>query len=274
MATINVTNPGNNQDIQPNAMTAIAAAVNGDIIQFPEGEFIVNSTISTTKKLSFYGAGVYKTTLYRSESVSDATLLTWKNLLLLTINDTTSSGIVIKGFTFKGLNPSLTDGTDGGSIAADTGIKIVNAVDFVIAQNRIQWFGQSGINISHDDSIVGGLIYNNIFYNNSKGTTALGLGYGIEFYGGNLSYILDPELGSSKFIYIENNVFQYQRHTVATGGCAKYVFRYNNVHDNVASTSYAAGLDMHEPRGQDKVQTNLVVEQQRYTTILLLILVT
>lgn len=257
MATIAVTNPGNDTDIQPNLQIAFNAAVDGDIVTLPPGKFICNSTATCTKKITLLGGGVYNTTLYRyynpaiwsTEALFLSQLTTWKNMVHFDINSvTTTNTVKVYGINFLG-SPLQSE-----TLGADTGLKITHAKNFVIANNNFQHFGQSGIHIIHDLSDVGGVIYKNRIYNNSRGSLGLGLGYGIEIYGsptggGSSSFIADPELGTSKFIFIENNAFQFHRHTVAAGGCAKYVARYNSIFDNVGASTYASALDGHSPRG-------------------------
>ena len=72
--TIQVTNPGNNKDIQPAISSALRIALDVDILSIPEGIFIFNKNIVVTKTISLKGAGIGKTILYRSESVPDSIL--------------------------------------------------------------------------------------------------------------------------------------------------------------------------------------------------------
>jgi hypothetical protein len=245
--TIKVTSPGNDVNIQPAIQAAVISAVNGDVIELPAGQFIVNSNVLITKFISFKGAGLGKTILYRSEAAPDDLLSTgvnWRGIFRFNINSTLKSGIVVSDITFKSKKPSVVSG-DGLSVAADIGIEMVNCVDFVITRCRFENFGNGAVSVMHDDSIVGGLIFKNEFYHNVKGYDGLGLGYGIVIYGANRKWIASPRFGSSNFIFVEDNVFDYHRHSIAAGGCGLYVFRHNTVKNNVAANT-AHAIDAHE----------------------------
>jgi SprB repeat len=258
-ATFQVANPGNGNDIQPNIQAAVNSAANGDVIVLPEGQFVVNKNVIISKFISIKGQGRTKTILYRSESVSDATLQSssWIVIFRFNINSNTSSKIVVSDICFKSKKPSMNsivdrNGTDslaldGLSLAKDMGVEFVKCLDFVVTGCRFENFGNGAVSIQHDDSIVGGLIYKNEFVHNAKGSAALGLGYGVVVYGTNTKWIDNPRFGTSNFIFIEDNYFDYHRHSVAAGGCALYVFRRNYVLNNVAgNTSHA--IDAHEAR--------------------------
>jgi hypothetical protein len=245
--TIKIASPGNDANIQPAIQTALKDAVNGDLIELPAGQFIVNSNVLITKFISFKGAGIGKTILYRSEAADDDLLsrgINWRGIFRFNINSTAKSGIVVSGITFKSKKPSIVAG-DGLSLAADIGIEMVNCVDFVITRCRFENFGNGAISVMHDDSIVGGLILKNEFFHNVKGYDALGLGYGVVIYGANKKWMANPKFGSSNFIFVEDNVFDYHRHSIAAGGCGLYVFRYNTVKNNIAGNT-AHAIDAHE----------------------------
>ncbi len=247
--TIQVASPGADKDIQPAIQTAVNGAVNGDIIVLPAGQFIVNKSVVISKFISIKGQGMGQTILYRSESTPDATLSndgSWRAILRFTINSTASSGIVVSDLTLKSKKPSLVTG-DGLSVASDIGIEMVRCLDFVITNCHFENFGNGGVSILHDDNLARGLIYKCEFVHNCKGYDALGLGYGVVIYGMNDSWIADPKFGSGNFIFIEDNIFDYHRHSVAGGGCALYVFRYNTVRNNVAGNT-AHAIDAHEAR--------------------------
>src|SRR5688572_16652525 len=127
--TIQIINPGNNKDIQPAIVTALGTAADGDIIALPSGTFVFNKNVVITKFVSFKGAGIGKTILYRPKSITDNVLSgsTCDGMLKFNINKNTSSNIAITDITFKSKYPSLIVG-DTGSLAADFGIKIINCV--------------------------------------------------------------------------------------------------------------------------------------------------
>jgi hypothetical protein len=247
--TIQVASPGADKDIQPAIQTAVNGAVNGDLIELPAGQFILNKSVVITRFISIKGQGLSQTILYRSESTSDATLSNdgnWRGMFRFSINSSTSSGIVVSDLTLKSKKPSLVDG-DGLSVASDIGIEMVKCIDFVITRCRFENFGNGAVSVLHDDNLAGGVIAKNEFVHNCKGYDALGLGYGVVVYGTNDSWIANPKFGSSNFVFIEDNVFDYHRHSVAGGGNGLYVFRYNTVKNNVAGNT-AHAIDAHEAR--------------------------
>ena len=247
--TIQVSSPGADKDIQPAIQTAVNGAVNGDVIELPAGQFILNKSVVITKFISIKGQGMANTLLYRSESISDATLsndASWRGMFRFNINSSVSSGIVVSDITFKSKKPSLVNG-DGLSVAADIGVEMVKCIDFVVTRCHFEYFGNGAVSVLHDDNLASGLIYGCEFVHNCKGYDALGLGYGVVVYGTNKGWITDPKFGSGNFIFIEDNVFDYHRHSVAAGGCALYVFRYNTVKNNVAGNC-AHAIDAHEAR--------------------------
>ncbi len=247
--TIVIASPGKDANIQPAIQAAVTAktTVNGDIIQLPAGQFIVNSNVYVTKFVSIKGAGIGKTILYRSEAATDSDLNTstnWRGIFRFVSSSNAKCGIVVSDITFKSKKPSIVKG-DGLSLAADIGVEMVNCYGFVITRCRFENFGNGAVSVSHDDSIVSGLIYKNEFYHNVKGVDGLGLGYGVVVYGANKKWIQKPRFGSGNFIFVEDNVFDYHRHSIAAGGCALYVFRYNTVKNNVAANT-AHAIDAHE----------------------------
>lgn len=234
------------------------AGANGDNIVLPSGTYACNGVVILTKFISISGQGYANTILYRSESTPDATVTGWSEFFRYNINSTVSSGIKITNLCLKSKNPCLSSTVDGSgvditaldglSLAADCGIRMINCKDFAILGCKFQNFGNAAIYVQHDDSIVGGVISNNIFLHNAKGTMALGLGYGIAVYGGNTKWLSAPRFGTSNFIFVEDNTFDYHKHSIAAGGCALYVFRHNTVLNNIAGSSTAA-IDAHEGRG-------------------------
>ena len=243
---IEVTDPGDHQDLQPYFQAAVDAALPGDEIVLPAGEFFVDGRVVVNKfiKIRGQGKGPGGTKLYRREEISDSTLSSWTWRMFIYVNMPTDAigDLVISDIYFKGQYPSLSSG-DGGSLAADNGIRIDNTRGFVIANCRFEHFGAAGIRVKHRDRMANGLIYNNEFIHNYKYN--LDLGYGVSIYGNNTEWVPDPEFGTDNFIFIENNYFKEHRHSVSAGGSARYVFRYNEVVDNL----WGHAVDAHEARG-------------------------
>lgn len=239
-----VENPGNHNDIQPNLQAAVDKAVNGDVVILPEGEFILNKGVIIKKFISLKGQGLSKTILYRSKALIDSLMRgkDWRTMIVYDIGSDDSSGIVVSGICFRGKKPSVTPG-DGGSIVESNGLMMIQCVDFLIEYCRFEYFRSAGIEVRHKDSLARGLIRKNEFYYNA----GFGLGYGVVVYGASKTWIQDPHFGSSNFIFVEDNTFDYHRHSIAAGGCALFVFRHNTVLNNIAASGGHA-IDTHEAR--------------------------
>lgn len=245
-ATINVANPGTGNDIRANWNTAIASANDGDLVVIPNGSFTVTQTLVTTKKIKITGGGIGVTILYRDESVSDGTLESWGPMITFNINDDRSSGVEIAKLELRSQIPLIVAG-DGGSLAADIGLKMINCVDFLIHDCKFMYFGNGGIDVRHKDYLARGVIYNCKFYRNAKGTNGLGLGYGVVIYGEGQRWY-PASFGTANFIFIENCRFDYHRHSIASAGCSRYVARYDSVMYNIVSPPNSHALDTHEDR--------------------------
>jgi hypothetical protein len=232
---IYVENPGENNDIVPNIANAVNMAKDGDIIFLPEGQFAFIGYIETKKKLSFKGAGINKTVLYRPSTLSDDEIQ-WKPMLKIILSDDKPCGIVISGIHFK--SKPYTEST-----AIDHGLEISNAVDIVIHDCKFENFGECGIYLFHKENIARGLIYNCEFYHNFKGN-GQGYGYGIQIDALAKSWVKSPKFGTSNFIFIENNTFEFHRHAITSGQGGLYVARYNTIKNNLLGNA----IDMHEAR--------------------------
>lgn len=244
--TIVLPNPGNNNDIQPSLQNAINSALDGDTIILPKGEFLVRKQVEIRKFVSIRGQGKNGggTKLYRPEDLSDETMETWpyRNIFYINCNSNTPSNIVVSDIYFKGKNPSLVLG-DGGSEVSDYAIRI-KCLDFVVTNNKFEHFGHAAIGVDHWDAQAGGLVYNNTFIDNlkrstkeSRGTTT---GYGLVMGGDNESWADDPRFGTDNFIFVEDNYFIGHRHAIAGGGGGLYVFRHNEVVNNLVNQAVDA----------------------------------
>jgi hypothetical protein len=246
---IKIPNPGTDKDIQPLIQAAINGASNGDEIDLPTGLFCIHKTIEVNKFISFRGAGMDKTILYRPAYLPDSALSadSLKCLFRFTINSLTPSAIVVSDMCLRSKVPCVNTG-DGGSLAADIGIQFVCCVDFVITRCRFENFGNAAVSVQHDDNTARGLIRKNEFSHNVKGPTGLGLGYGILVFGTNKQWVSSPRFGSDNFIFIEDNTFDVHRHAIAAGGCGLYVFRYNSITNNNIGPNSGQAIDAHEGR--------------------------
>jgi len=241
---IEVKSPGNHKDIQPAIQHAIDEALDGDRIILPEGEFMFNGSVQITKFISFLGKGLKKTILYRSESVPDSFFSSrgWGAILFFNIQNDKPSNIIVSGICFRGKKPAVTFRGEG-SKASTIGIRLLECVDFVIENCRFEYFGNAAIQVRHKDTLARGVIRKNEFYYNAR----FGLGYGVVVYSSGKQWVDDPKFGSSNFIFIEDNVFDYHRHSVASSVCGLFVFRYNKILNNIAASGGHA-IDMHEAR--------------------------
>ncbi len=243
---IDVTDPGDHHNLQPYFQAAVDAALPGDEVVLPAGEFFVDGHVVVNKFITIRGQGKGPggTELYRREDVSDSTLASWTWRMFIYVNVSTDEigDLLISDIYFKGQIPCYATG-DGGSLAADNGVRIDNTRGFVVTNCRFEHFGAAGIRVMHRDRMANGLIYNNEFIHNYK--YKVDLGYGVSVYGNNNEWVPDPEFGTGNFIFIENNYFSEHRHSVCGGGAARYVFRYNEVVDNL----WGHAIDAHEARG-------------------------
>lgn len=258
---INVTAVGAGVDIRPNINTAVTAASAGDTVKIPAGTFRLDQTVTISKKISLIGSGIDTTILYRDESVSDATLAGWGSMFIFNINSRKASNITVSKITFKGQIPSFVTG-DGGSMALDIGVKIVNAVDFVVHNCKFYGFGDSGLQIRHYDDLPRGLIFKCQFLNCSKGTLGLGFGYGLAIYGEGSRWVDAVQLGDLNAIYVEDCYFERSRHEVASAGGAQMVVRHNQFRKHIAVKS-AHCIDTHQNRDPSTGGTN-VLGTRRY----------
>lgn len=232
------------KDIQPVLQAAIDSAQDGDLIILPAGHFYVSKTIVITKFVSLKGQGSRKTILYQSASTPDSILRKrdHNNIIRYDINKEIPGNIVISDIGFRSKRPMVVSG-DGGSTAKTSGITLNRCVDFVIERCRFEYFGNSGISVRHQDTLARGLIRNNEFYYNAGD----GLGYGVTVYGSNNQWVPDPKFGSANFIFVEDNIFDFHRHSIAANSGSLFVFRHNQVFNNIAASGGHA-IDVHEAR--------------------------
>lgn len=239
-----VRNPGSDKDISPMIQEAVDAAEDGDVLILPGAAFAISETIIINRFISIKGQGIQKTMLYWGKPVQRTKSLPFGDLCIFNfkINSTKKSGIVVSGIYFKGIASTIQIG-DGKSFLPLAGIKFLNCIGFTVEKCRFDFFGYAGVAVFHQDTIANGLIRKNQFYHNAM----RGLGYGVVVYGESKVWVEDPKLGSSNFIFVEDNVFEYHRHSIASGGGSLFVFRHNYVLDNILSPGGHA-VDTHEAR--------------------------
>ncbi|MBD3279117.1 MAG: hypothetical protein GF390_00205, partial [Candidatus Pacebacteria bacterium] len=242
-ATIEVSDPGDHQDIRPVIQNAVDSASDGDVIVLPAGEFVLTQRVSITGKfVSIRGQGsdTGGTKLYRPNTVSDNDLEgdQWRYMFKFSCNSTQPSNIIVADIYFQGKNPG-SDPQNPNSSAEDYGLGFVDCVDFVVAKNKLEYFGRAGILVDHQPNLASGLIFDNQFIHNVKWDPTITqnrkvtLGYGILLYSSSAtSWANSPGFGTDNFIFIEDNYFFEHRHAVTGDSASRYVFRNNEVRDN------------------------------------------
>lgn len=231
-------------DITQELADMILACNQNDVIVLPPGKFIISDKIQIySKVISIIGHGVDSlngTMLYKDESITND----FKSFFEFNEQELSSNPAFVTGIYFKSVPSSRYSG--GKSVSfADKCLEFIKYNNFIVTDNRIQYFGLAGVEVKHRDSIdrFNGLIFRNEFielYRPELGD----LGYGVLVAAHsdyNNRWITNPEFGSIKFLFIEDNYFRETRHAVAGGSNAKYVFRNNDVVDNWV----APGIDMH-----------------------------
>ncbi|MDI9311028.1 MAG: T9SS type A sorting domain-containing protein [Limnohabitans sp.] len=252
---IYVVNPGNGNDIWQNLVNAIISAnYTGDEIVLPSGTFTFSSSIWTSKRFVLRGQqavawpGNPTTILMRSETMDDA-LLESAAMINFTTDVRESSGLVIKDIEFRSKIPSIYEG-DGKSKATDYALTISKAVDFTITRCVFKYFGYAAVQVTHWDNQANGLIFNCKFDRNAKGWDGQGLGYGVYVRGEDKVWQSSEQWGTSNFVFVENCTFNYHRHSLATSGCGKVVFRYNtDTNNDISVSSVNHSVDSHSARG-------------------------
>lgn len=239
-----VKNPGSDKNISPMIQEAVDSAEDGDVLILPGAAFAINETVIITRFVSIRGQGIQKTMLYWNKPLQRTKSLPFGELSIFNfkINSVKASGIVVSGIYFKGMASTLQIG-DGKSFLPLAGVKFLNCNGFTVENCRFDYFGYAGVAVFHQDTLANGLIRNNQFYHNAM----RGSGYGVAVYGENKVWVDDPKLGSSNFIFVEDNVFEFHRHSIASGGGSLFVFRHNYVLDNIVRPGGHA-VDTHEAR--------------------------
>ncbi|HXC05845.1 MAG TPA: right-handed parallel beta-helix repeat-containing protein, partial [Bacteroidia bacterium] len=241
--------PSKGRELQQALQAALDTAHDGDEIRLPEGAYPITKTICISHYVSIRGAGSGKTLLCRPEGLSDDLLSSDTLCCLFRFCTTTNwlPGLIVSDIGFQSKRPMRQSG-DGGSLAADIGIQFTHCQNFTVTRCRFEYFGNAAISVIHSDSVARGLINKNSFYHNVKGPDGLGLGYGVVVFGENKKWMDEVHWGSDNFIFVEDNIFEGQRHAIAAGGCGMYVFRYNSVYNNILGAYSAQAVDAHEAR--------------------------
>lgn len=194
---------------------AVAAAVSlagpGAVVNIPPGHCSWGTgQLVVPAGVHLQGAGRDRTFIYRKGAVP--------NTVSLIKFDCSNGGKA----AFSGIS-LIGNGT--GSIQ-DKGLGLVNGcADFRVWESRFSGFAFSGVYVG-DAPKQRGVIFNNEFIDNF-GVELRNLGYGIVVYGGAAWPQL--ELGSQNAVFVEDNYFSGNRHSIASNNGSVYVFRHNEV---------------------------------------------
>lgn len=120
----------------------------------------------------------------------------------------------------------------------DYGIQFARPTDFRVDHCYFTGFGSAGLRVDGPSS---GVIDHNLFADNYKAGIN-NLGYGVVVYGDD-RWPADTQPGSAEALFVEDNMFTGNRHAIAAGGGAHYIFRHNLVQGNVV----AHAVDAHGP---------------------------
>lgn len=139
------------------------------------------------------------------------------NNVLITIDCSNGKTARFSDMTLIGkANPALLDG----GLAFLYGCR-----DFQIFNSKFSDFMYYGIAVGGDSR---GVIYRNEFLNNYRiNQDGRALGYGVVVYGSGTWPPL--ELGTANAVFVEDNDFSGNRHSIASNNGSRYVFRYNRV---------------------------------------------
>ncbi|MFQ5823914.1 MAG: putative Ig domain-containing protein [bacterium] len=215
---------------------AVDQASSGDTVLIPSGNFEAIGTVYVLGGVSIKGVREDNTILYRTENSATGTT-SINNDPIFQIDGSNGESFQISDLTLIGI-------TSPDSREGDFGIKIFNSKDFRVHHVTLKHFGWAAIFIQGD---CRGVVDHNTFIDNYR-SKIHNLGYGVAVVGSGTWPPL--QLGTEQAVFIEDNYFKGTRHTVTSNNGARYVFRYNEIVDNVED---ASAIDAHGlsswPRG-------------------------
>lgn len=273
--TIYLADQNDHSDIRPSLQAAVNSASDGDTIVLPAGEFYFDNEVYIDKFISIKGQGreAGGTKLYRRENLADSVIESYpyRSMMVFRCHQDIASNIILSDIYFKGKNPSQPPDYVG-SVADDYAVKFENCLDFLVTNNRFEHFGHAAMGVTHKPTGASGVIYNNIFIDNLKwfspdGTTT---GYGLGVGGDNSTWLTDPGFGSQNFVFVEDNYFEGQRHAIAAGSGGLYVFRYNEVVNNLrnqAVDAHGANFPVHGYGNKISTRAYEVYNNNIYNTV-------
>ena len=239
---------GSSTDIQ----AAVELAKTGDIVAIPAGRFLFTGQVFAPDGIHIMGAGRDRTYLIKDDDLSE-----WHAMIV--VDSKTGRPFKFSGITLQGRLDALqgSNRTTAVTQVKDQGLLIKGAArDIQIFDSRFTKFIRAGIELRGDaGSIHGeqtGVIYRNEFIDNWYPY----LGYGVAIEGVTRRWGRPVALGSADALFIEDNLFDRNRHCVTANNGAVYVARYNTVKDNYPNSQSfdAHGLGPSWPRGTRSVE--------------------
>lgn len=229
---------------------AINKARTGDIISIPAGRFSFSGTVMAPDGIYIKGAGRDSTFLLKSDNTSN---------FMIMVDSKTGSPFKFSDITMQGRLDALqgSNRTTAVTSVTDGGLYIKGAAtNFQIFNSRFTKFLRAGIEFQGDAGTrqgpQQGVIYRNEFIDNWY----VNLGYGVAVDGSASTWSKPLTLGTASAVFVEDNVFQKNRHAVAATNGANYVARYNTVKDTALESQAfdAHGLTASWPRGAKSVE--------------------
>jgi hypothetical protein len=230
--------------------TAINKARTGDTVVVPAGRFSFTGSVMSPDGIYIRGAGRDSTFLIKADNTSN---------FMIFVDNTTGSPFKFSGITMQGRLDALqgSNRTTKATSVTDGGLYIRGAAtNFQIFNSRFTKFLRAGIEFQGDAGTrqgpQRGVIYGNEFIDNWYPT----LGYGVAVDGSASTWSRSVTLGTANAVFVEDNLFQRNRHCVTATNGAIFVARYNRVQDTyqLSQSFDAHGLTGAWPRGTRAVE--------------------
>jgi len=186
------------------------------------------------------GSGIGKTTVHVAAPVGGATTS------LLTFNCSGgNSRMELSGFSFVGIQQ-----TSG----YNSGVTFYSCRDFRIHDNEFRDFKGTALAIDEANGANEPDSYGVIYANRFIGNLLHGGGYGVAITGGNRWPALQLGERNSHAVFVEDNHFEDNRHSVASNYGARYVFRHNTI-TNTDRSWGVPPVDAHGVQGAGETGT-------------------
>jgi len=211
---------------------ALDTATSGDTVVIPAGTFSFAGSVTLPAGISLVGAGATVTTLAKTGGSAEA----------LVVVECIDQPFEIRGISFVGID----DPTSG---IMDKGVRVLgDCQDFRITDCTFEHFGEAAIYLRGN---MRGVIDHSRFVDIYRPAID-NYGYGVVVYGdGEPSWIRPLDLGGENAVFVEDSYFEYNRHAIASNNGSRYVFRYNEIVNNVPTYQAidAHGFEYGSPRG-------------------------